>query len=268
MSLPPSSFELIARAHRITTGFHARVRGAVAGLPGNPGRVSVRRFGGVWATRCELADAPFWMNLVAPVSAADTDVLDEALAWFGRLRPMFEVTPQPDGDRLGLALARRGAVAYGQLDILRGSVSERRDGGGALPLVERVDAGDAMLFARTLLSGHVETFWDHEAQAIASLAGSENVTCYMARVDGEPAAAAILAYDDGLAYLANASTLPAFRNRGCHGALLHARLDDAVRAGYDEVIALAAIGSTSHRNMERRGLHTLASITQWRFPAE
>ncbi len=272
MSLQPSSFEMIARAHRVTAGFNARVRAAVAALPGNPGGITVARFGEVWATRCDLPGAPAWMNLLGPVSAADLDALPGMLEWYGELRPIVEVTPQPDNDKLARELAHRGAAATGQLDILRCAVAESPAacaGAAAAGVVEVsvVQPDDAMLFARTLFSGHVDQFHDHEAEGLASLVGGENMLCYLARVDGEPAAAAILTVGDGFAYLANASTLPAFRRRGCHNALLAARLRDAAlaRPRCETVIALAEVGSTSHRNMERNGLQPLVTLAQWTF---
>jgi len=265
MSLPPSSYELIARAHRVCGAFNARVRRSVAAVPGNPGRVSVERFGSTWATRCELPDAPDWMNLMGPISAADLDALPAALAWYGDIHPMIEVTPQPDHEKLARELAARGYAATSQLDILWALRPDVVAAPQTLVRVDRVHQDESMAFARTLLGGHVETFWDQEAEGLANLVGGENVHCYLATIDGEPAAGAILTLDDGLAYLANASTLPAFRNRGCHNALLTARLADNANMDCELVVALADVGSTSHRNMERCGLHTLVTATQWTF---
>jgi len=268
MSLPPSSYELIARAHRVCGAFNARVRRSVAAVPGNPGRVSVERFGDVWATRCELPEAPDWMNLLGPVSAANLDALPSALAWYGGIHPMIEVTPQAEHEKLAHALTACGYAPTGLVDILWGPkievLAEQRSGSDGLR-VHRVDPEETAVFARILLGGHVDTFWGHEADGLASLVGGENVHCYLATIHGEPAAGAILSIDHGLAYLANASTLPAFRNRGCHNALLSARLRDAARTDSELIVALADVGSTSHRNMERCGLHTLVTATQWAF---
>jgi GNAT superfamily N-acetyltransferase len=264
--VPPSTYELIAQVHRVTSRFNARVRGAVASLPGNPGRVHVERFDTVWAARCDLPDAPQWMNLAAPLSNASAGVLPELLAWYGERRPMIEVTPQPDHETLARDLARRGAVQTGFLDVLRGPVVVPGDRSAVDVSVVSLSPEETMLWARTLLAGHIDEFFDHEAAGLGALVGADSVRCYLARVDGAPAAGAILAIDEGLAYLANASALPAFRNRGCHSALLAARLRDAAETGCDTVIGLAAVGSTSHRNMERSGLHTLVTLTQWTFP--
>ena len=64
----------------------------------------------------------------------------------------------------------------------------------------------------------------------------------------------MLALTDGLAYLAAASTLPTFRGRGVHRALIARRLEDAADAASELVTGQAAFHSTSHRNQERAGL--------------
>jgi GNAT superfamily N-acetyltransferase len=78
-------------------------------------------------------------------------------------------------------------------------------------------------------------------------------TVYLARVDGEPAAAAGVTVRHGIASLFGGATLPAFRRSGAHGALLAERLEWAARAGAEWATAGALPGSVSQRNMERRG---------------
>jgi len=78
-------------------------------------------------------------------------------------------------------------------------------------------------------------------------------TVLLALVDGEPAAAAGVTVQHGLAALFGGATLPAFRRSGAHGALLAERLDLAARGGAEWATAGALPGSASQRNMERRG---------------
>jgi ribosomal protein S18 acetylase RimI-like enzyme len=86
---------------------------------------------------------------------------------------------------------------------------------------------------------------------------------YLARVDGRPAAAATLYLVDRVAYLADATTAPAFRGRGLQAALLRRRIRDASAAGVDFVFSGAEPMSTSHRNMERVGLRLHFLRTKW-----
>jgi GNAT superfamily N-acetyltransferase len=77
---------------------------------------------------------------------------------------------------------------------------------------------------------------------------------YLARVDGRPAAAATLYIRNKVGYCADATTDPAFRGRGLHGALLATRIRAAHVAGVDFVCSGAEFLSESHRNMERVGM--------------
>ena len=82
----------------------------------------------------------------------------------------------------------------------------------------------------------------------------EHSSAFLACVDGQPAGGGAVLIHRGVALLAGAATLPAYRNRGVHAALHHARLALARRSGCDLAAQGAEPGSTSQRNAERRGL--------------
>jgi ribosomal protein S18 acetylase RimI-like enzyme len=86
---------------------------------------------------------------------------------------------------------------------------------------------------------------------------------YLARIDGEPAAAATLFMHEGVGYLADAATVPAFRGRGLQQLLLRRRMADAVNLGADIVFSGVTPISTSHRNMERVGLRIQFMRALW-----
>ena len=83
------------------------------------------------------------------------------------------------------------------------------------------------------------------------------VTPYVAVVDGNVAGGGSMRVTDGVAQLTGAATAPRHRRRGVQGALLAARLRDAVRAGADIAVVTTAPGSLSQRNVQRRGFHLL-----------
>ncbi len=91
-------------------------------------------------------------------------------------------------------------------------------------------------------------------EMIATMLMMEHATSFLARIDGEAVGGGSLLIHRGLALLAGAATLPAYRNRGVHAALHQARLAEARRRGCDLAAQGAAPGSTSQRNAERRGL--------------
>jgi ribosomal protein S18 acetylase RimI-like enzyme len=80
---------------------------------------------------------------------------------------------------------------------------------------------------------------------------------YLAHVNGQPVGAASMRFDNGLAQMSGAGTLPAFRGRGIQKALVHQRLLDAQAAGCDLAVVTTAPGSRSQQNMMKRGFALL-----------
>ena len=133
----------------------------------------------------------------------------------------------------------------------------------ALPAegVRELGPGEADLFAATLSDGNGAP--PAARPPVARWAEQPGWRLYLAELDGAPAAAAALTVDDGIGYLAAASTLPAFRNRGCQTTLIRRRVSDAAAAGCREVCALTTEG-VSRRNLERCGLSLAYTKTAWR----
>ncbi|HWO19104.1 MAG TPA: GNAT family N-acetyltransferase [Kofleriaceae bacterium] len=106
-----------------------------------------------------------------------------------------------------------------------------------------------------------------EMEAIAR-AASQNplMVNFLVEDAGEVIATGALAIYEGVALLAGASTIPAKRGLGAQGLLLAARLDEARRRGCELAMMVAAPGSTSQRNAERRGFHIAYTRTKWRLP--
>jgi GNAT superfamily N-acetyltransferase len=96
-----------------------------------------------------------------------------------------------------------------------------------------------------------------------SYACAAGMTTLIAEWDGEPAAAAALSIQSGVAVLGGASTVPKFRRRGLQAALLQARLAHGARVGCDLAMMVAAPGSGSQRNAERRGFRIAFTRTKW-----
>jgi GNAT superfamily N-acetyltransferase len=86
---------------------------------------------------------------------------------------------------------------------------------------------------------------------------------YLARVDGVPAAVGMLYARNRTAYLTLASTIPAYRRRGCQTALLRHRLAGAHALGCNLVTSSAAFDSASQHNLERAGLRIAYTLADW-----
>lgn len=93
------------------------------------------------------------------------------------------------------------------------------------------------------------------AEVITPFVRVPTLRCYLAFVDGEPAATGSASFQPGsdIVGLFGAATLPRFRNRGAQAALVERRLADGVAAGCTQALVTTAPGSTSHRNVARRG---------------
>ena len=90
-------------------------------------------------------------------------------------------------------------------------------------------------------------------QVMRDFAAAQGYRRYIVKLDGEPAGAASMRIDDGIAALAGAATLPKFRRRGVQGALLAARLRDARAEGCELAVIVTAPGSLSMKNAMRSG---------------
>lgn len=82
---------------------------------------------------------------------------------------------------------------------------------------------------------------------------------YLVRIGNTIAGGGGLRVDLGIAQLCGAATLPGFRRRGVHTALLRQRLRDARLMGCDLAVMTAQPGSKSHFNAQRQGFSLLYS---------
>ena len=90
---------------------------------------------------------------------------------------------------------------------------------------------------------------------------------YLARAEGVPAGEALLVQFDDVAYLAEASTVPAFRRRGIQRALIARRLADARSAGATVVFGGVEYGDASWSNMRAMGLSEASVTVTFKRPA-
>jgi GNAT superfamily N-acetyltransferase len=261
MGPPPVTDKLVRRLDRAHDAF------GVAWLQprvdaNDPAAPVLRRFGGAVAAVTPSRPELDFLNRVQFPDAVGEE-LEAMLDFYSDrgVRPWIEL--RPGEERLAARLAAAGARPIAAYTVLYG-----------LPVVPAAPAVDvelvgpeaALRCAELLLEGHgvPEGPRVADAPAIAALAAREGISFYLAYVEGAPAAAAILALGDGIGLLANASTLPASRGRGCQSALIARRIADAAGAGCELVSSGASFASQSQRNLERAGLRVAYVKTVWR----
>ena len=129
-------------------------------------------------------------------------------------------------------------------------------------MIERWEHDRADAFLELLKSSGVECapdLWERRREHYCT----DAFRTFVASWDGEPCAWGTTFVDRNAGYLANAFTLESHRNRGCHLALLHARLDDARDLGLRKVYTDVLANGASHRNCKRAGFTKLTVMTSW-----
>lgn len=104
-----------------------------------------------------------------------------------------------------------------------------------------------------------------EREAVLSWLHRAKTSLYLciAHIDDIPAGVGILYMENGIGLLADAATLPEFRDRGCHTAMIHHRIAQAEKQNCDLLTSFVEFGSTSHLNLERAGLRVAYTKSMW-----
>ncbi len=194
------------------------------------------------------------LGLSGPVCEDDLARIEE----FYRSRsaaPRVDVCPVAD-ESLQALLRQRGYTLEGFMNILWRPLPLLP--GELLPPpgvdITRPGLSDAELWLRTVADGFEGGEAPPEGRSIlAPNFYAEGAAAFLARIDGQPVGGGTLVAHEGVAELGGASTLLAYRRRGVQLALLHARLEEAARAGNDIAMAQTTPGSDSQRNIERAG---------------
>lgn len=112
---------------------------------------------------------------------------------------------------------------------------------------------DSRLWGRTVAEGFLENqkIPAKTLDEVETIFNTASGISYLASLHGEPAGGAAMSLQQGLALFYADSTLPEFRNRGVHTALIQERCARARAAGCDLAASSTLPGSTSQRNYER-----------------
>jgi hypothetical protein len=245
---------------------------AVAGAHG----VELRRFGPVQVTA--IADLPRagWLNLVlgatAPGAVAEGS-LEEAATWADSLGIDYyvPVTPGlPDSAAAEQWLERNGYErGYAWMKFVRDSAPPPEIPEPAGVEIAALPAGDGGDFGAIVAAGFGLPAW--AGSLFAALPGRAGWHCYVASVDGSPAACAAMLADDGVAEFGLAATLEHARGRGCQLGLLRRRIVDAAAAGCDTLFVetgerVPDRPAGSYRNILRVGFEEAYLRPNWRRP--
>jgi GNAT superfamily N-acetyltransferase len=199
--------------------------------------------------------------------AATEEQLDDAIAAMAGLRYYVSVSPRAEPAGIGeWLLARSFEPSWGWMQFRRGV--------DPLPAETSLDVREigtehGTEFARLL--GGAYGLPEALEPVTAALPGRAGWHCWLARAEGEPAAAAALHVEDGAGYLGLAGTAPEHRGKGGQSALLSVRIERARELGCDAVFTetgeqVPGRPSASYRNIVRAGFEELHVVRNWLGP--
>jgi ribosomal protein S18 acetylase RimI-like enzyme len=233
-------------------------------LPGNPIGINYK-----WVDETAVAlmsRLPSFSRVVGLRTGHERHI-EQLVCWYREhgIRPTFEMITGHITASLGRELARFGFFQSGfHVSLICEPASSAAVGDPVA--IEQIATARTMEDYLDAYVGGWQIPEKDQAQFKANVRPWLNRTgwsLYLGRLYGQPAAAATLYLKDGVGYLADATTRPAFRRRGFQSALLRRRICDAAAAGADTVFSGAAPFSMSHRNMERIGMRVQFVRSLW-----
>ena len=252
---------LIERIDDITIRFDRITMEAEARTPGRPHEL--RHFGPLevhWST------VKPQHNQICGMTEHALDVLAEADAWYREQDATYRLHVRPDRftKKLSEALRDRRYRPAGYYAFLFKGLTEPPAEPDSVTVREYVP-DDLEAYAAAYFEGFDvdEADWETRKPSLANVIASPGVRAYWAEMDGQVAATAMLYIDGPTAYLAAGSALEQYRRRGCHSALIDARIRAACAAGCDVIVGTTNFNSSSGRNMQRAGLRHAFTALVW-----
>jgi Acetyltransferase (GNAT) domain len=258
------SLDRVERTLAVNISYTISRMKVVERLPGNPIGINYR-----WVDETAVAlmsTLPSFSRVVG-LRAGHERHIEGLVRWYREhdVKPTFEMVPGHYDPGLGRELTRLGFFQSGFQVSLIGEPAKAALAAGPIDIeqITTVEAMEDFLDAYVAGWGVVEKDQAQFKLNVRPWLHQAGWSLYVGRLNGQPAAAAILYLKDGVGYLADATTSLAFRRHGFHSALLRRRICDAAAAGADIVFSGAAPFSTSHRNMERIGMRTQFVRALW-----
>jgi GNAT superfamily N-acetyltransferase len=256
----------LERAEGLANAHYIDVRARL--MPGSGAKwIEVAGAYAMYDGSCSPCTQTFGLGLLHMPTASDMDQL-EAFFKDRKAPVLHEVCPLADKALLPL-LSERGyrPVELSQAMFL--PLGEDTVPGivGNQDLTVRIVRAERDLWVQTAVEGWHDSAGSAELirDLMRASAEREDCTCFLVESEGRSIASGALVMRQGIALLAGASTVPAWRGRGAQQVLLGTRLQYALRAGCDLAMVCAEPGSASQRNSERQGFQIAYTRIKWRL---
>lgn len=269
MLLPPMTPHLARRIEQNDIDYSISRLDGMRQAEGNPLKIEIRQYDSATAFLIQ-AWPDFWYgNKVLGIEPSSAKYLDDIVEFFRMydLSFRFEIMPGNLNSSLASHLHKLGYCQMGFNTAVYGEPSLKPN---ILPTAEvnvrEVDSAETDLFLDLYQDGFGLSRLDSlERSSVRAWLErvKPNLHLCIARVNGAPAGIGLLYMKDGVGLLADAATLPEFRGKGCHAALLHHRITYAAKSNCDLLTSFIEFGSASHRNLERAGLRVAYTKAMW-----
>ena len=269
MLLPTMTRQLAQRIEQNDIDYSISRLEGMQQAKGNPLQIEINRYGNVNAFLIKGWPNFWYGNKVLGLEPSSERYLEQIIDLFSRhhLSFRFEIMP----GNLNSSLASR-------LHKLRFSQMGFNTAVYGIPALARNASTNEQLKVREVQPNEVDLFLElyqqgfelprlrpQEKEAVLFWLNRASANLYlcMAEVDDTPAGVGILYMENGIGLLADAATLPEFRGRGCHGAMIHHRITQAEKQNCDLLTSFVEFGSASHMNLERAGLRVAYTKAMW-----
>lgn len=266
LEIPLLTPELAMRLEKCDTAFIAARLQALQKLEGNPYGAEVKAFGNATGLMVQSMAGNSLFNRLADFSPAELEKLDEIINWYqeNNINARFDLLPSHVSPELFKALAERGFYQSGFYTVLYGLPQTQPQ---TFPGIEvrTIQQEELTIFDDIYMGGFGFPAQNRPVltTSLNSLLDNPSNRFYLALVDGQPAGMALLLMQDRIGYMATATTLAAFRGRGCQKALMYRRIQDAAEAGCELITSQTNYASLSQSNMEKVGLRLAYNKAIW-----
>lgn len=269
MLLPAMTRELAQRIEQNDIDYSLSRLEGMQQAAGNPLQIEIKRYGNLNAFLIQGWPNFWYGNKVLGLEPSSEIYLDEIIDLFTRhnLSFRFEIMP----GNLNSSLASRlhklrfcqmsfNTAVYGLPSLASRALSSEQ------LKIREVQPNEIDLFLDLYQEGfQLPRLNDKEREAVLSwlTRAKSSLHLCLAQVDDIPAGVGVLYMENGIGLLADAATLPAFRGKGCHTAMIHYRIAQAEKQNCDLLTSFVEFGSTSHMNLERAGLRVAYTKSMW-----
>jgi GNAT superfamily N-acetyltransferase len=196
--------------------------------------------------------------------AEDTDTL-LAYGLAAQIDMVVEVGPEPQQHAEALLhqhhFAPHWAISWLQLELAHVPAQPYAQPGIRRLTPDALDTLAALFVQGYGYEGPQAAAWQTFARYGYAAPGFD---CFVAEVDQTPAAFGVLHIQGTTALIDGAATVPDFRGRGIHKALLAARIEYARAQGCTHAFSRTGAGSLSQHNMQKLGFREVYRTSAWR----